>query len=151
MVRSVLPNATEIVWQAYYSIAHGAQGLMYFICRTRQRPDYPGLDSTWAGFRQVGDELFGDHGIAHALIAPSKTSDIMGEQGVVKSSNPNIHFIYKETKSGARVLMAVNMKQSEQEVTFTVPGIAAGAKPVHFENRTVKVADETVQRHVRPI
>ena len=138
-----VPNEQEIVFQAYMAIAHGAQGLLYFrMVHPDTDLDYPGLDSGWRGFRRLGDELFGDRGIAPVLIAPSRTVDVMGEKGVVKSSNPNIHFILKETVDGALVLIAVNMTESNQDTTFTVSGLGAGSIPVHFEERSVAAASD---------
>ncbi len=133
-----LPNETEVLFQAYLGITHGAQGLIYFRLIHPDDPSpYVGLDSAWAGFYRLGEELFGAEGIAHALIAPSKTIDIMGEMGVVQSSNPNVDFILKETADGTQLLITVNMVQTSQQTTFTVQGLGGASIPVHFENRSI--------------
>ena len=134
-----MPNETEVLFQAYYSVIHGAQGLVYFRFVHPSATGYTGLDSAWAGMNRLGSELFGESGIAHALIAPSKVLDIMGEQGVVSSSNSNIDFSLRETSYGAVILLAVNMVQTPQKTTFKVKGVSDGTKEVLFDGRSVRV------------
>ncbi len=126
----------QIVAQFYNAVIHGAAGVIFF---GMIHPNNPKAQpTTWDGFRQIGRELFGTEGIAPFLLPPARTLDIMGESGLAKSSNPNVHFIYLEN-GDSRMLIAVNSKNSVQTTTFAVEGLKAGtAIGVRFERgRTV--------------
>ena len=146
------PNQTEVVMQGYMGITHGAQGLLYF---TYQHPDYPddcnapsgqaycGLASSWAGLRQMGEELFGSNGIADALLPPAFTIDINEENNIITTSNNNIHYIAKQKADGSQLLIAVNTKRTTQETRFDIDGLTSQEIPVLFDNRTIPASGES--------
>jgi hypothetical protein len=141
--RTIYPE--EIVVQAYLAIAHGAQGLIYFRAMHPNDPTadgWGGYARGWEGLRQVGEELFGAEGIAHALLYPSTTVDIMGESGVVTSSNSAIHHICKMTVDGEVYLITVNVRNTPQSTTLHMAGLEEGTiLRVLFEGRVVEAQE----------
>lgn len=143
-------------------ITHGAKGISFWaFCG---HPYYENTEGwtqaygqeVWQGYRQIGEELFGEEGMASALIYPSVTLDIMGERGVVSASNSHIHHIYKQTHNGQRYLIALNAADSTQSTVFTIEGLAAGTPiQVLFEDREITAGDgslsdsfSALERHV---
>ncbi len=133
--------AEEVVVQAYIAITHGAQGLIYF---RGMHPDdpradgYGGYERVWEGLRQVGEDLFGPEGFAHVLLHPSTTLDIMGENGIVTSTNPAIHHICRVTPVGETYLVSVNATNSPQSTSFCIDGLEDGISlQVLFEGRSI--------------
>lgn len=142
-------QTAEIVAQAYIGITHGSKGMIYWsglfghpeFRSSNWKLDYSAR--IWNGFRQVGSELFGDEGIASILLAPSTTLEIMGEKGIVSTSDSDIHYILKQTQIGQKFLIAVRgSNTSSGRVTFQISGLQAGTTiRTRFENGRTIVAE----------
>jgi hypothetical protein len=152
--------SAEIAAQAYIGITHGSKGMIYW-CGLFGHPEYRFSNWTveyskriWDGFRQVGNELFGSEGIAPILLAPSTILEIMGEKGIISASDPDIHYILKQMKSGQNFLIAVRGSNTTSgNVTFTVSGLEQGTIIyTRFEdNRTIVVENGRFSDHFGPL
>ena len=129
------------VGQAYMAIIHGARGLLYFHDIHPSNPDCP--KGLWPALKQVGEELFGEHGIVSLLLPPSQVVEFMGETGIVSVSDEVIHMSLFANEKGKRALIAFNPTGKERPgTTFDVQGLKSGSDiRVRFENRTIKSGD----------
>ncbi len=135
-------STAEIVAQAYIGITHGAKGIIYW-CGLFGHPEFRSNNwsvenstQIWEGFRQIGEELFGNEAIAPILLSPSITLEIMGENRIVTASDPDIHYILKQTQEGKKFLIAIRSSNTTSgNVTFTIKNLEAET-PIYtrFEN-----------------
>jgi hypothetical protein len=114
------PITTDrIVPKAYYAIASGSTGILYF---------------TWAPFRDdAGKKAAATQAFAELsslpLFASDVTSSVTGPAGVA--------FIARKS-NGKTWIISVNPADANAQGSFVVPGLAAGKKvEVKFENRTI--------------
>jgi len=83
----------------------------------------------------VSRELFGEEGIAKLLLPPSRIVDMIGEQGIVKVSDPAVHTLLVADAQGRRTLIALNTKNSDlRNVTITIDGLKSGNVRTRFED-----------------
>jgi hypothetical protein len=139
----------EIVAQFYQAITHGARGMFYWQGHASHQlwaaPNWPQswTEKIWAGYRQVGNELFGPQGIGGALLPPSTTIDINGEKGAISTNQNDLSYIFKQKSKGDRLLISVRPRNDKSGlVRFNVPGLESGDQiPVLFERRSI-IADQ---------
>ncbi len=139
-------STQDIVAQSYQAITHGAQGIIFFkfIEAAAYGPEY-------AGMVQVGEELFGESGLAPLLLDPDAAIDIMGESGfvtVIGDPDGKISHIYM-TDGEHRYLITVMIGtdasdyDGDLDVTFQLSDMAgmSATVDVMFEGRSVDMAD----------
>jgi|GEM_PF-5311108 len=156
----------EMLWQAWYSICGGAQGIMWFDLKHRYYDVfeaqgsssyklYKDFEQTWLGATEVGRRLFNPtDGVAHTLISPWTTVDftrvvymkdeplpfdVSTWNSVITVSKEEVFFMCKQN-GGNKILFAVLMSETPVSCTFTIPGMSGGSKTVVHEGRTVSAS-----------
>ena len=124
-------NQQEQVFQSYTGIVAGAQGIILF-ADVNPHKNVRGVESAWEGLAQMGDELMGERGIAHLLVAPSTTIE-MGS-----ACNKGAKSLLRQDPEGNRMLIVVNFSHDEETISCMVDGLEDGTHEVRFENATIE-------------
>ena len=133
----------ESVAECYMGIIHGARGILFF--RNYHPADPACPRDLWDGPKRFSRELFGPDGLAKLLLPPSKAVDIVGEAGIVKCSNPEVHASLFEDAQGRRTLVALNsLNKGATGVAFEVVGFKGGPVRTRFEGGRMLMAQDAV-------
>ncbi len=137
----------ETLVQAYIAIAHGMQGVFFFVGNSNPYIDLAEMTGPWGGITQAGSEFLGPQGIEYYLKAPAKPMHIADTDGKNLASEKEIHVGIFEGPDKSQMMVAANdCSDAIDDVTIKWPGLAAGRTiEVRFESRTITSLDGAVK------
>ena len=140
-------SAEQTSVQGWLALAHGAQGVIFFMDNEGRYLDATDMPGPWKGMSRFATEITNPKdGIESFLVPPARIVDIMGERGESRVWKPELHTTLRRRADGQTALIVVNTSPDPvPNARMWVKGLKEGTRvEVRFEKRGLAAEDEVI-------